>query len=66
MSEDRDVYLRTVERLEPAITRIDRDAALASIAISLKRMADATEKQNQILSAIAADFPNRTRLPPRT
>lgn len=35
-----DVYLDTVERLEPEITAVDRDAALASIAISLKRIAD--------------------------
>lgn len=38
--ERMDAYLRTVERLEPDISMIDRDAALASIAISLKRIAD--------------------------
>lgn len=38
------VYLGTVERLEPNITCIDRDAALASIAISLKRIADRMDR----------------------
>lgn len=36
-----DAYLDTVKRMEPDIAMIDRDAALASIAISLKRIADA-------------------------
>jgi len=35
-----DAYLGTVERMEPKIAPVDRDAALASIAISLKRIAD--------------------------
>ena len=34
------VYLDTVSRIEPDIAMLDRDAALASIAISLKRIAD--------------------------
>lgn len=38
-----DAYLKTIERLEPDITLIDKDAALASIAISLKRIADVLE-----------------------
>lgn len=36
-------YLDTIKRIEPDIAMIDRDAALASIAISLKRIADAIE-----------------------
>lgn len=39
-----DEYLKTVERLEPDICCIDTGAGLASIAISLKRIADALEK----------------------
>jgi hypothetical protein len=38
-----DAYLDTIARLEPDIAMVDRDAALASIAISLKRIADALE-----------------------
>lgn len=36
-------YLDTIERMEPDLHMVDRDAALASIAISLKRIADALE-----------------------
>ncbi len=38
-----DAYLETVKRIEPNITMIDQDYTLASIAISLKRIADAIE-----------------------
>jgi len=34
------VYLKTIDGLEPDIAMVDRDAALDSIAISLKRIAD--------------------------
>ncbi len=37
-------YLDTIDRLEPDIAMIDHDAGIASIAISLKRIADALEK----------------------
>lgn len=37
-------YQATVARLEPDIAMIDHDAGIASIAISLKRIADALEK----------------------
>lgn len=37
---DRDVYLNTVERLEPEIASVDAGAYYASAAISLKRIAD--------------------------
>lgn len=39
-----DAYLNTIGRLEPDITPIDADAAWASIAISLKRLADVQEE----------------------
>lgn len=49
------VYLATVARLEPDIAMIDTGAGLASIAISLKRIADAqTGKLIQIYD-IAGD-----------
>ena len=38
-----EVYSETIERMEPEITHVDRDAALASIAISLKRVADSLQ-----------------------
>ena len=34
-------YPNTIARLEPNIAMVDRDAALASIAVSLRRIADA-------------------------
>lgn len=37
-------YLETVARLEPEISMVDHDAALTSIAVSLKRIADALEQ----------------------
>ncbi len=37
-------YMETVGRLEPDITPIDHDAAMASIAISLKRLADVLDE----------------------
>ena len=40
-------YLNTVDRLEPDIAAIDRDAVLPSIAISLRRIADTLCKRNQ-------------------
>ncbi len=39
-----DVYLNTVERLESDIAIVDTGAALASIAISLRRIADGVER----------------------
>lgn len=38
-----DAYLDTVKRLEPDIAMIDLGAGLASMAISLKRIADLLE-----------------------
>jgi hypothetical protein len=39
-----DAYLDTIERMEPDIAMVDHDAAIASIAISLKRIADALDQ----------------------
>ena len=44
MSEP-DVYLETLAKMEPDIAAVDECAALASIAISLKRIADTIEKE---------------------
>jgi hypothetical protein len=38
-----DAYLATTARFEPDIAMTDQDAALSSIAISLKRIADVLE-----------------------
>lgn len=46
----KDEYLKTVERIEPDVVPIDTDGALASIAISLKRIADTLDG-----SALIAD-----------
>jgi hypothetical protein len=43
-------YMDTIKRLEPDIAMIDRDAALASIAISLKRLADAVDQIGRNIS----------------
>lgn len=41
--EQVDAYLATIDRLEPDIAMIDHGAGIVSIAISLKRIADALE-----------------------
>ena len=43
-----DAYLDTISRLEPDIAMIDSGAALASIAISLKRIADALNDEAKL------------------
>jgi len=43
-----DEYLATIGRMEPDITAVDTPPALASIAISLKRIADALETQTRL------------------
>ena len=43
-AERANAYLDTIARMEPEIAMVDRDAALASISISLKRIADSLEK----------------------
>ena len=42
-----DAYLDTISRIEPDIAMIDTGAALASIAISMKRIADALSTPNE-------------------
>lgn len=42
-----DAYLETVSRIEPDIAMLDTGAALASIAISLRRIADALNAPNE-------------------
>lgn len=42
-------YLDTVARLEPEIAPVDLPAGIASIAISLKRIADGIEKIVEML-----------------
>lgn len=44
MSDKVDAYLHTVGLLEPDIHPVDQDAALTSLAISMKRIADSYEK----------------------
>ena len=46
---DDDVYLNTLNRMESDIAVVDRDGAMASIAISLKRIADALDNPNNLL-----------------
>jgi hypothetical protein len=41
-------YLHTVDRLEPAIHPIDAGAGWASVAISLKRIADSLERLEKV------------------
>ncbi len=47
--EDVDDYLATIARMEPDIHMIDASAFYASVAISLKRIADEFEKLNAFL-----------------
>jgi len=49
-----DEYINTISRMEPNITMVDRDAALASIAISLKRIADSVEATQDKLGEICS------------
>lgn len=48
-----DGYMATIERLEPDIHAIDAAAAYASIAISLKRIADGLEEITKHFPMIA-------------
>lgn len=47
-----DAYLDTVKRLEPNITQIDADTYYASAAISLKRLADNSDRIVKLLEII--------------
>jgi hypothetical protein len=48
----RDIYLDTIARMEPEIAMVDASAALASIAISLKRIADTSNTVREELTTI--------------
>lgn len=50
-----DAYLNTIERMEPDIAMVDAGAAYASIAISLKRIADSLDRM-----ASASEFGKQT------
>lgn len=51
-----DGYLATIERLEPDIRPIDLPAAAASIAISLKRIADFLERFKPLADVMEAEL----------
>ena len=44
MSREDDAYLETISRLEPDVSMIDAGAGWASIAISLRRIADTLDR----------------------
>ncbi len=57
-----DAYLDTVGRLEPEIAPIDHDAAMASIAISLRRIGDqlaGTNKKGGLVEALYELIPRQ-------
>lgn len=56
MTEVRDYYQETVARLEPEIAVVDHDAALTSIAISLRRIADVMTGADPAIVDVAHDI----------
>lgn len=50
MADDKNYYQGTFDRMEPDVAAIDTAAVWASIAISLKRIADALEKANEVVN----------------
>lgn len=52
MADEKNPYLDTIDRLEPDIASVDEPASLASIAISLKRIADALDDARPIVKKI--------------
>lgn len=54
-----DAYLATIERMEPDLAMVDAGAAYASIAISLKRLADSND---EILHLMKASFQQKGSL----
>lgn len=59
-----DVYLGTVERLEPSIHPIDEGGGWASVAISLKRIADSLELLSALAKAILPEVVKDPDCPP--
>lgn len=53
-------YLDTLARIEQEITMIDQDAAAASIAISLKRIADSLENLPDQISNVLFNYWHHT------
>jgi hypothetical protein len=57
MSEETvNAYLATLARMEQDIALVDRDAALVSIAISMKRIADSLETLKVIATESEVDL----------
>ena len=56
MNQAVDIYLKTLDRMEIDITVVDRDSTLTSIAISLKRIADALNTPNDYGEVGAANL----------
>ena len=50
-----DAYLNTLSRMEEDISLVDRDAALASIAISMKRAADSLQSLIELVKKLELD-----------
>lgn len=50
-----DAYLDTIARMEPEIASVDAAGAYASIAISLKRIADALDEALAIIKRAEAE-----------
>lgn len=57
---ERNYYAETLDRMEPDIASVDLTAAAASIAISLKRIADSMAMINQRLVEIEAHLETRS------
>lgn len=55
MADDKNYYRGTFDRMEPDLAAIDTAAGWASIAISLKRIADALEEQNEPIISLAKE-----------
>lgn len=54
-TEAETAYQKTIERLEPNITPVDADATLASIAISLRRIADSLDTMQLRIEGLASN-----------
>lgn len=50
-----DAYQNTIARMEPDIAMVDHAAAIASIAISLRRIADALTSGREFADGLLAD-----------
>lgn len=57
-------YLETLDRMEPDIDDVDLTAAAASIAISLKRLADYREAELKIMNQYRSNFYGKLAVKP--